>query len=190
MEQLQDMKEMWFALNNRVSFLEEENRRLARRIMGKEYQSVTTKLMRKYQVFIVVALVSALLFPTFILFNPLTVEKYRLITSIYWFFFFIACASVDYYLLMNLRNIDVFNCTVSQITKEAAKNWRIHKLFLIFGNPFAVLAIILYALALDADSRMIIGMIFGGLVGLFIGLWQLIGIRRYYRLLQSQSDEQ
>ena len=119
--------------------------------------------------------------------NPFIVEKYKLLTTVYMMCFFAISAGVDSYLLFQVRDMDFYNSNVREITKMAAKNWKIHKIFLIFGLPLAIGACVLMALALDADPFVYLGMIVGGIVGFIIGLRQLMKFRDYYRLLQTED---
>ena len=188
MEDLQDMKAMWQELNERVSQLEAENRRLAKKVVDKGFKSARERLMRKYKMFICVECIFMFWMSLFLLFNPLIVEKYRIITMIYWTIFFLGEAAVDFYLLCRVKKIDVFHSTVNKISREAAQAWKIHKIAVFIGLPLAIGAIILYAFALDANKFTIYGMIVGGMVGLIIGGNQLLKFMKYYRQLQSDEE--
>lgn len=183
---LEDMKSMWIELNNRISFLEEDNRKLAAQIRNDRYKTVQNRLINKYIKFIWLEAIFAILMPVFIVFNGN--EKFKVITTIYWFCFFVIALAFDYYLLSNVRLMDLNNASVSEIVKLSSKNWKLHKLWIIIGMPVAVGACILYALALDADMVVIVGMIAGGVVGLIIGLTQFFKIRHNYYLLQSPQN--
>lgn len=188
MENLEDMKEMWIELNNRMTALEEENRRLARKVMDEKYKNITEKLVRKYRIFIALACIMIIYFYGFIFFNPLVNEKYRLLTTIYMICFFALCAAVDSYLLYKVKEIDIYGSNVREITRIAANNWKIHKIFLMVGMPLAIGAIVLMALALNANEFVSLGMVVGGVVGFLIGFKQLMRFREYYRLLQTQDE--
>lgn len=185
MEELQDMKAMWSELNNRVTILEEENRRLARKVIRKNYQSYTSSLERRYKRFIFLGLIMALFVPLMIFENPECVDKYKPVTMIYWGVFFLLEASVDFYLMMRVKDIDVNNYSVSQVAKSAARIWKIHKLAIICGIPGAIGAIILFALVMNANEFVIYGMFCGFIIGLVIGIRQLLKFRNDYKLLQG-----
>ena len=187
MDDLNDIKNMWAEINNRLAALEEENRRLLHHVKSENYRSIKQRLISRYRFFIVMSLLCALVFALFIVFNPMIVETYRWITAIYWLVFFILCASVDFYLLQNVGRMDIYNSSVSETARIAAKNWKIHKLWIIVGLPFAIGAVILWALALNADYFVILGMIAGGIVGFIIGLYQLKKFMRDYKQLQSED---
>lgn len=187
MENLDDMKTMWLELNSKISALEEENRKLARKVVSLNYKTAREKLIRKYTAFIFVASLMILYTLAFITFNPMIVEKYKIATTIYWIIFFTFEAGIDLYLRQRVKNIDIYNSSISEIAHQAATNWKIHKLAIIIGLPLAIGAVILFALSLNADLFMIYGMIVGGLVGLIIGIFQLIKFYEYYRLLQSKE---
>ena len=104
-------------------------------------------------------------------------EKYRLLTTIYLMCFFALCAFTDTYLLIKVKDLDIYGSNMKEVTKIAARNWKIHKLFLAVGLPVAIGAFVLMALALNANSFTILGMIVGGDIGIMIGLYQLLKFR-------------
>ncbi|MCH5234025.1 MAG: hypothetical protein J1E16_01930 [Muribaculaceae bacterium] len=188
MEELEDMKQMWLDLNNRLAVLEEENRRLAKKVMNEKYKTAQDRLVRKYRIFIIVACVMIIYSYCLIYMNPMVVEKYRLLTTIYLMCLFALCAATDTYLLINVKDLDIYGSNMKEVTRIAARNWKIHKLFLAVGLPVAIGAVVLMALALEANSFTILGMIVGGVVGFMIGIYQLLKFRNYYRLFQTDRE--
>lgn len=188
MDELDNMKAIWLELNERITALEAENRRLARKVVNEKYKSAREKLIRKYNGFIIVEIIMIFYMFAFIWFNPMVVEKYRIITAVYWSVFFLFEVAIDSYLKQGVKNIDIYTSSVSEISAMAAKNWKIHKLAIIIGLPIALGACVLFALALDANEFVIYGMILGGLVGLAIGLFQLKKFMQYYHLLQNSKE--
>lgn len=187
MDELENMKSMWIELNQRISTLEEENRRLARKVMNDSMKSSQEKLIKKYNTFIIIELVVLLIMPLYLLKSPLLVDKYRILTAIYWAFFFLLEVGVDLYLRERVRTIDLYTSTVSVISRQAAQNWKFHKIAVIVGLPIAIGACVLFGLTIGANELAIYGMIVGGLVGLVIGINQLIKFRQYYYKLQSHE---
>lgn len=188
MEDLKDMKAMWIELNNRITILEEDNRRLARQVMNKDYKGAQDKLMNKYRFFVCFNLIFIIVMSIFIMANPLVNEKYRMITLIYWLVFFLGEATIDTYLMIKIKQIDIYNSSVSEISREASKTWKIHKIAIFIGLPVAIGAVILYGLLLNADKFVIFGMIVGGVIGALIGLRQLMKFLEYYKLLQNNEE--
>lgn len=188
MEELEDMKTMWVELNKRLTSLEEENRRLAKKVVTDKYKNIQEKLTRKYKIFIGIALVMIIYSFCFIYVNPMINEKYRLLTTIYWMVFFAIEAGIDSYLLFKVGEIDIYGSNIRENTVIAKNNWKFHKIGVAVGLPLAFGAIVLLALSMDADPFLILGMLFGGIVGFVIGFRQLLKFRDYYRLLQTQDD--
>ena len=186
LDKFEEMREMWNNLNTRLSAIEEENQRLAREITANKYKTARERLIRKYSVFIILGTIMLAYVFFFIYLNPVVLEKYRLVTTIYWIVFFLFEISVDFYLMYRLKRLDIYNSSVSEIAEMAHSNWKIHKIAIAIGLPLAIGAAILMALAMDADQFVIIGMIVGGLVGLAIGIRQLLKFMNYYRMMRSE----
>ena len=188
MEDIEDMKAMWVELNQRISSLEEDNRRLAKKVVSEKYKNIQERLIRKYRVFIALACVMIIYIYCLVFLNPLVVDKYKMFATIYMMCFFARCAGVDSYLLYKVKGLDIYGSNIREITRVASLNWKIHKIFLIAGIPLAIGALVVMALALDANEFVYLGMIVGGIVGFLIGFRQLMKFRDYYRLLQIQDD--
>ena len=120
----------------------------------------------------------------FFIFNPLINEKYRIWALVYWDVFFAGEAIFDFYLLYQIKKIDVYTSTIKEVASQAASNWKLHKIGILAGLPLAFGAAILFALAVNANEFTILGMIFGGTIGAIIGFSQLLKFKNYYKLLQ------
>ncbi|MCH5242024.1 MAG: hypothetical protein J1F67_06330 [Muribaculaceae bacterium] len=187
MDNIEDLKIMWQDLNQRLSHLESENRMLMQNIMKTNYKTTQEKLVNKYGVFIAVEFIMICFMTLFFIFNPEVNEKYRISALIYWDAFFMIEVLFDFYLLYRIKTMDVFNSTIKDVASRAASNWRLHKMGIVIGLPLAFGAILLFALALNANEFTIMGMIVGGLIGFIIGIQQLLKFRSYYNLLQTND---
>ena len=186
MEDINDMKKMWSELNNRLNRLEEENLKLAQEIMLNKLKSSQEKLVSRYKTFIILGLIMAILFPLMILKNPLIENKYRLITTIYWFIFFVSEILLDYYLMFRIKEINVNNSTIKQISHQALQTWKIHKTGILIGLPVAFGALYLFALCFNANQYTIMGMLLGIIIGGLIGFRELRRFHAYYKILYSE----
>lgn len=189
MNDLEDMKALWLDLNKRVSSLEEENRRLVRQVVNNKYKTAQERLIRKYSVFIIIEIIMILYIILVVEFNPMVVEKYKTVTLLSWSLFLAGAAGLDLYLRESMKRMDVYNLNVSEITRLAARNWKLHKMGIIIGLPIAFGAIILFGLLMDANKFTIYGMIVGGIIGFIIGLSQLRKFSESYHLLQTKNQD-
>lgn len=187
MDNIEEMKNMWLELNDRITSLEEENRRLARQVINSNYKTAREKLIRKYSAFMFISLLMIVYIILLIVHNPLCVEKYKIPTLIYWCFFFLFEFLFDYYLREKIKAINIYHSSLEEIASLASRNWKLHKIAIAIGLPLAIGACVLFGLLLDANSFIIYGMVAGGLVGLIIGLYQLLKFQKFYRLLQSND---
>lgn len=184
MENLEDLKIMWQDMNQRLSYLEEDNKKLIQNIKKSNYKTTQEKLVNKYTCFIAVEVIMILYMSFFFLFNPLLNEKYRIAALIYWDVFFLIEAAFDSYLLYQIKNINIYTSKITEVAKKAAVNWKLHKIGILIGLPLAFGALLLFVLAVDANEFTVYGMICGGIIGGIIGIRQLIKFKNYYRLLQ------
>lgn len=184
---IDEMMAMWNQLDQKLNGLQQENRKLAMEIKKNKYRTTLDKLVNKYGRFIVLELVYVILFPIFMIKCPFIVPKYRIVTIIYWTCFFAMEIGFDYYLMDRLKEIDVYECTISQIARLARSNWKIHKLAIFIGLPFSIGGVVLVVLSLGGDSSLIWGVMVGLVVGLIIGLNQLRKFINSYRLLQKED---
>lgn len=187
MEDIEDFKIMWQELNQRISYLENDNKNLIRQIRETNYRNTQEKLVRKYCMFIGVEVIMIFFMSIFFLYNPLLIEKYRIPALIYWIVFFIFEALFDLFLLFRIKDIDIYSSTIKEVAARSASNWKLHKIGIGIGLPLAFGAIFLFALAVDANQYTILGMILGGIIGFIIGIYQLIKFKDYYKLLQVKD---
>ena len=184
MGNIEDFKIMWQDLDQRLSHLENENKKLVQNIMQTNYKTTQEKLVKKYSCFIAVEAIMICFISFFFIFNPLVNEKYRIITLIYWDVFFLIEVLFDFYLLYQVKELNIYTSTIKEVAKKAAENWKLHKIGIAVGLPLAFGAILLFALAVNANEYTIFGMIVGGIIGLTIGIYQLIKFKNYYKMLQ------
>lgn len=184
MDNLNDMKTMWMELNEKVSALEAENKNLARKMINEKYKSAKERLINKYNAFIWIEAIMIFFMTLFFLYNPQVNEKYRIITLIYWDVFFLIEVIFDCYLLNRIKSVNVYSSSINEVAKKATDNWELHKKGVIIGLPLAFGAVILVSLALNANEFTIYGIILGGVIGVAIGINQLLKFRKYYMLLQ------
>ena len=187
MENLEDLKIMWKDINLRLSHLENENKMLIQNIKKTNYKTTQDKLKRKYGNFILVEFVMICFMTLFFIFDPLINEKYRIITLVYWDMFFLLELGIDAYLLYQVKKIDIFNSSIKEVAARAAENWKLHKIAIAISLPIALGAVLLFALAVNVNKFIIAGMMVGGLIGLTIGIQQLLRFKNYYKLLQADD---
>lgn len=185
MDELQKMKIMWADINQRLTSVEEENRKLMLYIQRNNYKTAKDKLIIKYRRFIIVEILMVFVVILFLTEENNVVEKYRWPTIIYWILYFIAELIFDFYLLYKVKDIDVINDTVHSIYVKAKRNWKIHKIGIICGLPFAFGLVVLYSLYLGVNRFIVYGIICGAILGLMIGIYNLRKFSLYYRDLQQ-----
>ena len=188
MNDIEEMKKLWDSMNHKLSQFEKENQILAEKVKKNNMKSSQEKLIDKYRKFIIVECLMIIVISLTLSSNPEVNEHYRWITIIYWVAFFLIEIAFDLYLLRKVKEIDIYNQPVNEIACRAYANWRLHKAGILFGMPLAVGAVVLYALCMNANYFVILGMCVGGIVGLIIGLFHLRKFSQYYRSMQPDND--
>lgn len=183
MNNIDDMMVMWKEMDSKLTSLVEENRRLADEIQKNRLRSSQEKLTRKYRAFIIMEAICIPLIFVVLCVNPLVVNQYRWPALIYFVCFFLMEIGIDSYLLYKLNNIDIYNDSIVEISRQAKTNWKTHKIAILIGIPIAIGAVVLFCLALGSESSMLWGVFVGGAIGLGIGLNEFFKFMKNYKAM-------
>ncbi|MCH5233007.1 MAG: hypothetical protein J1E78_05140 [Muribaculaceae bacterium] len=183
MEKINEIRQIWQEMDRRLSKLEIENKKIMQTVMKSTYSSAKEKLLNKYLRFIIIECVMITFMNLFFIFNPLIVDKYRILAITYWDIFFLLEVSLDIYLFYQTKDINIYTSTITEITKKASMNWKIHKIGVLAGLPLSFVGIFIMALSLNAYEYILYGMAVGGVLGLIIGVIQFLKFRSNYKLL-------
>lgn len=187
MNNIEDMMAIWKEMDGKLSSLMEENRRLADEIRKNKLRSSRENLMRKYRAFIILEAVCIPLMFVVLGVNPEVVSRYRWPALISFVCFFLMEICIDGYLLYKLSNIDIYNDSITEISRQARANWRVHKIAVLVGIPIAIGAVALFCLALGCDIAMLWGVLVGGAIGLGIGLNEFFKFMKNYKALTTED---
>lgn len=183
MNNIDDMMAMWKEMDSKLNSIVEENQRLADEIKKNNLRSSQEKLMRKYRAFIIMEAVCIPLMYFLLAVNPFVINQYRWPTLIYFICFFILEICIDGYLLYKLNNIDIYNDSIVEISRQARANWKIHKIAILVGIPIAIGAVIMFCLAMGGNMSMLWGVFVGAAIGLGIGLNEFFKFMKNYRAM-------
>lgn len=181
MNNIDDMLTMWKEMDNKLSSLVEENRRLADEIKKNKVKSNQEKLIRKYRAFIIMEAVCIPMMFIILGLNPEVADKYRWPALIYFVCFFLLEICIDGYLLYKLSSIDIYKDSIIEISRQARSNWKTHKIAVLIGIPIAIGAVILFCLAIGGDTAALWGVCVGGAIGLGIGLNEFFKFMKNYK---------
>ncbi len=98
--------------------------------------------------------------------------------------FFALAGSMDYWLYRGMKSIDISSMPVSEVARKAIFYRRRHLQFIAILVPLAIGIFTLMVLAFNPDRHMLAGMACGAIVGLAIGIRQLIAFMDDYRTLR------
>lgn len=150
-----------------------------------QHVTALQNLARRYRRFSVVALLC-------ILWVPLTaVSNYTcpMVLKIVWMAisaaFFLTCAIMDNYLYRKISAIDVYNMTVDEVWRMAARCRKRHLQCVAVLLPWALLLVGLLIMMAGADEWAVYAIAGGVCIGLCIGGFQLIRfLNDYQRLMR------
>lgn len=186
MNNIDEMMVIWKEMDCKLSSLVQENRRLADEIQKNKLKSSQEKLMRKYRTFIIMEAVCIPLMFLILGVNPIVVNQFRWPALIYFICFFLLEIGIDGYLLYKLNSIDIYSDTIIDISCKARANWKVHKIAVMVGIPVAIGAVVLFCLAMDFNTSMLLGICIGGAIGLGIGLNEFFKFMKNYKAMSSK----
>lgn len=96
---------------------------------------------------------------------------------------------MDGYLYFRLSNLNIGAMTVVEVTREATRCRRMHLLSQLVLMPLAIGFLIVMVMAVRNNEAMLLGVCFGGVLGLCVGLRIWLRMMRLYRLLIADSHD-
>lgn len=156
-------------------------------IINGRRKTALQNLAQRYRWFSNMALVFLLLVP----FNLLNLHlfpdlKGRMIIVIWFCSFFIICSVMDRWLYHGIKQIDVLTMSVSEVVEKALyyRKWHIRFIFILLPMALGCLGLLAYSID---DFYVRIGMVTGFLVGVAMGIRQLLNFLADYRAITSQK---
>lgn len=159
------------------------------------YESITTgkrktaldNLTRRYLWFSNLELAFLLIVP----FNLMNLAlfpdlKYRMLMVIWFGSFFIIAFVMDRWLYHGIKRIDVFTMSVSEVVAKALyfRKWHIRFIFILIPLALGCLGLLAY---ITDELAFRLGMIAGFLLGVAIGVRQLMAFLADYRSITSEK---
>ena len=155
-------------------------------ISGKR-KTALDNLTQRYRWFSNLALAFLLIVPFNLLnFSLFPDIEYRMLVIIWFGSFFIICSAMDRWLYYGIKRIDVFSMSVSEVVSKARyyRKWHIRFIFILL--PLALGCLGLLAYIID-DFYIRLGMVAGFLLGVGLGIRQLLAFLDDYRSITSEK---
>lgn len=185
------IREMWADLNRRMTRLEEGTIQEGRRVCVGKIKSAQEDLARRYRKMSLLSFLCAVVFPIvygipsgFIEYPSL---QYHILVACASFAFFCTCGVMDTYLCQGVRDINLARMSVTEVRRIAMSLKKTHHIFQIILIPCAVgmLALMMYPII----EEVWIGALFGGIVGIAIGLNIYFKMMKDYREMINTDQE-
>ncbi len=176
-----EMKKNWQAANVTIP----EKSDTFDSIMNGKRKTALQNLAQRYRWFSNMALVFLLIVPiNFMNLHIFPDMKGRIIIVIWFCSFFVICSAMDRWLFHGIEQIDVVTMPVSKVVEKALyyRKWHIRFIFMLF--PMAIGCLALLAYFID-DTYMRLGMLTGFLVGVALGIRQLLHFLADYRAITT-----
>lgn len=139
-------------------------------------------LSRRYRRFSLVAFIM-IIWSFFMFLSGTFPEDYRLPLSLSFGVYFLVCSTMDYWLYMGIRSIDIQEMTVAQVIAKALFYRKRHLQFMAVLIPMAIALVTYFVWTITGDIYMIGGVAAGAIVGLAIGTRQFLRFMADYRTL-------
>lgn len=113
-------------------------------------------------------------------------EPYNVILSFGMMVYFAIAAVMDWWLYRGVRSIDIYNESVSEVSRRARFYRRRHLQFIIVLVPIMIALVTLMIVSTLSNRYMTTGLIAGCLFGLVLGIMALTRFMDEYRSLTSE----
>ena len=195
---LNELKENWKNVNERLSKLEAREEKLTRLSCELYHRKRTAqeKLISQYSRLRVVLGLFGVLYLSFGLYWALTTGGMQLSDGLvfpWWILaliglFCFAAAIFDGYLSREVSRIDLGTMSVMDVSRIATRCRRLHHLWMVYAIPAAVVLVSLMFWSMQGNEAAVIGGIAGGVAGLACGLVIYLRIMKNYRRLMRPDD--
>ncbi len=155
-------------------------------IINGKRKTALQNLAQRYRWFSNMALVFLLIIPLNLLNLHIFPDlKCRMLILIWFGCFFIISSAMDRWLYHGIKEIDVLTMSVSEVVEKALyyRKWHIRFIFILL--PMALGCLGLMAYVID-DLYVRLGMLAGFLVGVAVGIRQLLNFLADYRAVTSE----
>lgn len=191
---LEQLKEMWNDLNNRLERLERIERQTleeGKKVSSHKVRTAKEDLAARYRKFMSISLTAGLLFPIYLFLAsggsyPEGTAKY--VSTSLFFIYFMTAAAMDFYLYKEVNRIDLASMTVMEVISRARTLKHRHHIFMAILIPFAAITLGVFASQLIDDPFILAGMATGAVAGIAIGLRQYLRMMRDYREMMEEYD--
>lgn len=178
-----ELKKTWQDTNVSIP----RNSEMYESIINGKRRTALDNLARRYRWFSNMGLVFLLIVPLNLLnFSLFPDVKYRMLVIIWFGSFFMISSVMDRWLYHGIKSIDVGSMSVSEVVKKALyyRKWHIRFIFILL--PFALGCLGLLAYLVD-DPYLRLGMLAGFMVGVALGIHQLMNFLADYKSLTADS---
>lgn len=148
-------------------------------------ETALERLKHKYRNFSILGLVMAIISINWIFTGSRIFENNNaaLLIGITFCCYFGVCSVIDYFLLRGISAINCITMPVNEVAEKSLRYRKIHLRSLMFLLPFAFICIGVMAFAFRDDKYTVYGIIFGAVLGIIIGSFQLREFMVQYRRL-------
>lgn len=183
----EEMKLLWNQLNERITGIEEQLQLCSRKVIDKKLSSSKEQLTAIYRRLFIMGCFFAILFPSLILTHamdyPDTVMRYYAAGA--FAVFFITTAVMDCNQFNSISDMNLNTMSITEVAARARTLKRRHHIYQLILVPLAIVTLTLFTIPLASDRYTIYGIIFGGIVGMALGLRLYLKIMRGYKNLMN-----
>lgn len=175
----QEMHQAWNDTDSRLQSIETSDMKP----FDSRRNTALDNLAQRYLTFSRLALVMTLCSPVY-MFSGIIPDIWRYVIAVCLCVFFGMAGCMDYWLYHGVKSIDIRTMPVSEVVRKAIFYRRRHLQFIAILVPLAISIFTLMALAFSPSRYMIAGMVCGAVIGIVMGVRQLIAFMDDYRTLR------
>lgn len=182
--ELETLRSAWGEMNDRLGRLESMTMEACRMAASGRVRTAGDELARTYRRFMVIGIIMALAFPSYLMGAHLSAAvsmSARAICAVLFALYFAAAACMDAWLLQGVRAINPAFMSVNEIITRARRLKRMHHVFMCILLPFAIVCVGVFIWLMVDNVYMLAGICVGGIVGLAVGLSMYFRMMREYR---------
>ena len=181
---IEEMRRAWTETADRLERLEGNFTARREEAMAGKRRTALDSLASRYKRFSLISLLFVFISPLYLV-NHVFDDRYGILIPIFMAAYFGIASCMDWWLYKKVSSIDISLMPSEEVVSTVALCRRRHFQFMVILIPLMIGMVVLFILGSEQNKYMIISICFGIIIGLILGLRQLINFMHDYKLVRS-----